>query len=138
MENGGLFQSANSIGTSWGVLKRGTDGNLGEFVAQFLWIGFELLLNVCNGDGRDRGELVGLFLERTGSGDRGRNGCEKRTHKDQRGAQSFIKPPPDSLVPRSNLSRNPTRALLVILEEGWIYRRRGILPTRDENAATEG
>jgi len=47
-------------------------------VAHF--IGFELVLNIENGNGRDRGEQTGLIPEKTSSTHHGRSGCEKRTH----------------------------------------------------------
>ena len=50
---------------------------------------------------------MGLFLERTGSGDRGRNGCEKRTHKDQRGTRSFIKTAAGLVSPAFKLVAEP-------------------------------
>jgi len=72
---------------------RGTDGNLGEFVAQFLRIGLkcELPLNICNGNGRNCGEWVGPFLERTGPGDRSGNGREKKDPQRPARCPKFLK-----------------------------------------------
>jgi len=69
-----------------GCFKGGIGENIEEFGVHF--IGFEFVLNIDDGNGRDRGEQTGLIPEKTSLTHHGRSGCEKGTHKHQHDAQA--------------------------------------------------